>query len=91
MFFRQIFDRKLAQYAYVIGCQATGEAIVIDPMRDVDGYLDVAREKASSWSRSPRRTSTRTSSRARANWPSAPGCWCMCRARAGRTGSPSGA
>ncbi len=43
MFFRQIFDRKLAQYAYVIGCQATGEAIVIDPMRDVDVYLEIAR------------------------------------------------
>jgi len=43
MFFRQLNDRRLAQYAYVIGCQATGEAIVIDPMRDVDVYLDLAR------------------------------------------------
>jgi hydroxyacylglutathione hydrolase len=43
MFFRQVFDPRLAQYAYVIGCQATGEAIVIDPMRDVDTYLDIAR------------------------------------------------
>lgn len=42
MFFRQINDRKLAQYSYLIGCQATGEAIVIDPMRDVDQYLRVA-------------------------------------------------
>lgn len=45
MFFRQVFDRKLAQYAYVIGCQATGEAIVVDPMRDVDTYLDIARDE----------------------------------------------
>ena len=42
MFFRQINDRKLAQYSYLIGCQATGEAIVIDPMRDVDQYERIA-------------------------------------------------
>ncbi|HEX6791567.1 MAG TPA: rhodanese-like domain-containing protein [Candidatus Krumholzibacteria bacterium] len=42
MFFRQINDRKLAQYSYLIGCQATGEAIVVDPMRDVSVYYDVA-------------------------------------------------
>ncbi|MDZ7680809.1 MAG: hypothetical protein U5J63_03620 [Fodinibius sp.] len=42
MYFKQIFDKKLAQYAYLIGCQATGEAIVIDPMRDVDQYFKLA-------------------------------------------------
>ncbi|HSR67310.1 MAG TPA: MBL fold metallo-hydrolase [Acidobacteriota bacterium] len=42
MLFRQIKDAKLAQYAYLIGCQATGEAIVIDPERDIDRYLQVA-------------------------------------------------
>ncbi len=42
MYFRQIFDRKLAQYSYLIGCQATGEAIVIDPMRDVDASFAMA-------------------------------------------------
>jgi hydroxyacylglutathione hydrolase len=42
MFFRQIFDEKLAQYAYLIGCQATGEAIVIDPERDIDQYVKIA-------------------------------------------------
>lgn len=42
MFFRQIADRKLAQYSYLIGCQATGEAVVVDPMRDVSVYFDVA-------------------------------------------------
>ena len=31
MFFRQIFDPGLAQYAYLIGCQRTGEALIIDP------------------------------------------------------------
>jgi hydroxyacylglutathione hydrolase len=42
MFFQQIFEEKLAQYAYLIGCQATGEAIIIDPMRDVERYKELA-------------------------------------------------
>ena len=42
MLFRQITDSTLAQYAYLIGCQRTGEAIVFDPERDVDQYLDLA-------------------------------------------------
>ncbi|RNC79361.1 MAG: MBL fold metallo-hydrolase [Balneola sp.] len=42
MFFEQVFEEKLAQYAYVIGCQKTGEAIVIDPMRDIDRYEKLA-------------------------------------------------
>lgn len=45
MFFRQVFDPDLAQYAYIIGCQRTGEAIVIDPQRDVDRYLEIAAEE----------------------------------------------
>lgn len=44
MFLRQITDSALAQNAYLIGCQRTGEAIVIDPERDVDRYLKVAAE-----------------------------------------------
>jgi hydroxyacylglutathione hydrolase len=43
--FRQVYDRRHAQYAYLIGCQATGEAIIIDPMRDVERYLDMAEEE----------------------------------------------
>ncbi|MEX1212532.1 MAG: MBL fold metallo-hydrolase [Balneolaceae bacterium] len=42
MYFKQFFDDKLAQYAYLIGCQANGKAIVLDPMRDVDIYMDAA-------------------------------------------------
>jgi hydroxyacylglutathione hydrolase len=45
MLFRQIFDEKLAQYAYLIGCQQTGEAIIIDPERDIDQYLDLAEDE----------------------------------------------
>jgi hydroxyacylglutathione hydrolase len=42
MFFEQIFEEKLAQYAYLIGCQKNGEAIIIDPMRDIKRYKDLA-------------------------------------------------
>lgn len=44
MFLRQISDPRLSQYAYVIGCQRTGEAIVIDPERDVERFRQVAAE-----------------------------------------------
>jgi hydroxyacylglutathione hydrolase len=42
MFFKQFYDQPLAQASYMIGCQATGEAIVIDPVRDISAYLQVA-------------------------------------------------
>ncbi|MFH5885086.1 rhodanese-like domain-containing protein [Halalkalibaculum sp. DA3122] len=42
MYFKQFFDDKLAQYAYLIGCQANGTAVVIDPMRDIDQYINAA-------------------------------------------------
>jgi hydroxyacylglutathione hydrolase len=44
MFMRMIYDERLAQAAYLIGCQRTGEGIVIDPERDVDRYIDLANE-----------------------------------------------
>lgn len=42
MFFEQIFEEKLAQYAYLIGCQRNGQAIVVDPMRDIERYEKLA-------------------------------------------------
>ncbi len=42
MLFRQFYDEDLAQGSYLIGCQATGEAIVVDPRRDIQIYLDEA-------------------------------------------------
>lgn len=42
MLLERIYDDDLAQASYVIGCQATGEAIVIDPRRDVGEYFDLA-------------------------------------------------
>jgi len=42
VFMRMVYDEKLAQAAYLIGCQRTGEAVVVDPERDVDRYIDLA-------------------------------------------------
>ncbi|WPQ63080.1 MBL fold metallo-hydrolase [Chitinophaga sancti] len=44
MFFQHVYDKSLAQGSYIIGCQATGEAIVIDAQRDIDVYLDIAKQ-----------------------------------------------
>ena len=44
MFFQHIYDKTLAQASYMIGCQKTGESIVIDAKRDVDTYLEVAKQ-----------------------------------------------
>lgn len=44
MFMRMVYDEKLAQGAYLIGCQQSGEAIVIDPQRDIDRYVKLAQE-----------------------------------------------
>ncbi|MET1030372.1 MBL fold metallo-hydrolase [Domibacillus tundrae] len=45
MLFRSIFDEKLAQYTYLIGCQRTGEAIIIDPPRHVDHIIKEAKKE----------------------------------------------
>ncbi|MBL0940279.1 MAG: MBL fold metallo-hydrolase [Gemmatimonadaceae bacterium] len=42
MLVRQLFDPALAQYAYLIGCPRSGEAIIIDPERDIDRYYAAA-------------------------------------------------
>lgn len=43
MFFELIYDKTLAQASYMIGCQVSKEAIVIDAKRDVDTYLEIAK------------------------------------------------
>jgi len=42
MLLERVYDEDLAQASYVIGCQANGEAIVVDPRRDLDVYLAIA-------------------------------------------------
>jgi hydroxyacylglutathione hydrolase len=43
MFFKHIYDEDLAQGSYLIGCQATGEAVVVDARRDIQVYIDEAK------------------------------------------------
>ncbi len=45
MFFKHIYEKGLAQASYIIGCQATKEAIIIDPKRDIDTYLEIAEQE----------------------------------------------
>lgn len=42
MYFQRIDDEDLAQASYLIGCQQTGEAIVVDGRRDTDIYRNLA-------------------------------------------------
>ncbi|WP_239691180.1 MBL fold metallo-hydrolase [Geobacillus proteiniphilus] len=39
------FDEQLAHMSYLVGCQRTGEAIVIDPGRNIDWYIDTAKKE----------------------------------------------
>ena len=43
MLLKYFYDKSLAHASYLVGCQKSGEAIVIDPGRDVTPYLDAAK------------------------------------------------
>ncbi|MEP7001917.1 MAG: MBL fold metallo-hydrolase [bacterium] len=45
MLLKRFYDSKLAQASFLLGCQVTGEAIVVDPNRDVDQYLLAAEDE----------------------------------------------
>ncbi|HEY8470612.1 MAG TPA: MBL fold metallo-hydrolase, partial [Longimicrobiales bacterium] len=42
MYLKRFYDEKLAQASYLVGCAATGEALVVDANRDVQQYIDEA-------------------------------------------------
>src|SRR5690625_2240954 len=42
MLVERIYDEDLAQASYLIGCQATGQALVVDPRRDIAVYQELA-------------------------------------------------
>ncbi len=44
MYFQHVYDKSLAQASYFIGCQKAGVALVIDPKRDVDTYIEIAKQ-----------------------------------------------
>lgn len=45
MLLKYFYDPALAHASYLVGCQKTGEAVVVDPGRDVQQYLEVARKE----------------------------------------------
>ena len=45
MLLRYFYDEKLAQASYMVGCVATGEALVVDPARNVTQYLRAAEKE----------------------------------------------
>lgn len=45
MLLRYLYDDKLAHASYVVGCQETGEAVVVDPMRDINPYVELAKKE----------------------------------------------
>lgn len=45
MFFKQIYEPGLAHASYMVGCQKTGECLVIDAKRDIDTYIEIARQE----------------------------------------------
>ena len=42
MILRYVYNTQLAQASYLVGCAATGEALVVDPNRDIDQYIELA-------------------------------------------------
>lgn len=42
MLLKYFYDPALAHASYLVGCQRTKEAIVVDPGRDIEQYLEVA-------------------------------------------------
>jgi hydroxyacylglutathione hydrolase len=45
MLLKRFYDEGLAQASYLVGCQAKGEALVVDPHRDADFYVREARSE----------------------------------------------
>jgi hydroxyacylglutathione hydrolase len=45
MLLRRLYNERLAQAAYLLACQRTREAIVVDPLRDPAAYLEAARQE----------------------------------------------
>lgn len=45
MLLRYFYDPKLAQASYLVGCSKTGEALVVDPARAIEPYLQLAKQE----------------------------------------------
>ena len=45
MFFKQFYNDHLSHASYLIGCQRTNEALIVDPNKDLQQYIDVANKE----------------------------------------------
>ncbi|PYZ97509.1 MBL fold metallo-hydrolase [Alteribacter lacisalsi] len=45
MFLKYFYDDSLAQASYMVGCQATGEAAIVDPSRNIEAYIRTAEKQ----------------------------------------------
>ncbi|HLR42936.1 MAG TPA: rhodanese-like domain-containing protein [Pseudogracilibacillus sp.] len=45
MLLRYFYDEKLAHASYMVGCQQLGEAVIVDPMRNIEPYIEVAEKE----------------------------------------------
>lgn len=45
MLLKYFYDDKLAHASYLVGCQKTSEAVIIDPGRDITPYLEAAKSE----------------------------------------------
>jgi len=45
MILRRLYDTKLAQASYIVACDHTRDALVVDPNRDIAQYLDALAEQ----------------------------------------------
>ncbi|MBK5187961.1 MAG: MBL fold metallo-hydrolase [Gemmatimonadaceae bacterium] len=43
MILRRFYEQQLAQMSYLIGCSATHTAVVVDPIRDAEMYIEAAK------------------------------------------------
>jgi hydroxyacylglutathione hydrolase len=43
MILKRFYEDRLAQASFLLGCPASGEALVIDPNRDIERYINAAR------------------------------------------------
>lgn len=44
MFFKRIYDEGLAQASYLLGCPEQGVALIVDPRRDTQVYIELAEQ-----------------------------------------------
>lgn len=45
MLLKYFYDPKLAQASYMVGCPKSGEALIVDPNREIDQYLKAAEQE----------------------------------------------